>query len=203
MKKRPYENAKHYISEIRKNHDLCLIPIKLVAEYLGVEPQTVNGYANNDSLIKVGIDGGRISGIELGSLIEMEKKEEEKINKKVIPARKFLVKSAQQGRLIEYGKLMEKINLDHQKAGDRKLLGKVLFAISRESMRVDKLMISAIAVRKMGKRPNDSFYVMAEREGFWKTDNAKNEKKRKKFFEKEVMKIEKKYKSEFVEVWEG
>ncbi len=205
MKKREYSSSEHYIDEIKSNSDLYLVPIQVAADYLEVTAQTVNAYASNGQLIKRGIKGLRFSGIELGSIIDMEKRKEDELKKYIAPAKKILTSAAKKGRLVEYGKLMGGIGLDHQKSKDRKLLGKVLLAISKESMEVDKFMLSAIAVRQVGKRPNKSFYSAVVREGYWKPDNFEDTRSQERFFKMQLRRIEKRYeryKSKFVEVWE-
>ena len=166
------------------------LPIPMAAAALGVEPTTVRRYLKEGKLrpfdvthsAECGEELDRwagVSAVSVQKMIEDRKREYQKLADRILP-----ILEKQKGRPIQYGELMEKVDLSWRNPHHRRITGEALgWGISERTLKERGFMLSALVVSKDTGRPNESFFWFGKSLGavrpnqdeisFWKSQMNK------------------------------
>lgn len=155
-------SAEDYLSAFQRDPaTYAIVSFPVAAELLGVSRQSISRAVLNEEMFGVAIetqDGKHSKGVSLQAV--QKKLEREYVLEKILVDHAQNSRSHKRKPLLEYSKdLMERLDMDHRLSNDRKKLGLMLAHISWRSVREHGYMLSALAVSKQSRRPNqEGFY---------------------------------------------
>ncbi|MFA4937827.1 hypothetical protein [Brevundimonas sp.] len=169
MTKRAFEwTAEEYIDLGRiddRSAKHVLVPVAVAAKSLGYEQPTIRAHVRQGKLTEIIIDcdGHKVKGIALASIREALRAREARIADLKEPIRDVIWHTGSE--TVEYGKLMAAVGLSSNNPHDRRLIGSALDGLSRDSLKCEGFLISALVVLKSTGRPSDGFYKLARING--------------------------------------
>lgn len=159
----PFPGPKSYTQQLARDPSLSMMPMSMAAALLDVEVATVQGYVRRGKLVEIVVGNSRDwVGVSATSVRAMRLDKLRPMRSLAQLAEPLLLRAAKQRTTIEYGAgLMVPLGLNPQHSRDRDLLGKSLGHISTRSYKHDRVLLSALAVRKDSGMPNTQFFDLA------------------------------------------
>ena len=159
-----FKNYQAYLAaflEARNDgRDLSIVSLFGASRIRGVSKQAITNAIQRQTL--TGVKIGKTQCVLMDDLvIEHEAKTAD-----YIKTVSLIEKKAARGSVLEYGKGMEAIGLDHTLSWQRNRYAKLLETISRESYEEHGILLTALVVRKGSKSPSNGFFTMARGLGF-------------------------------------
>lgn len=162
-----FEDIDDYIEHC-KTDPLPVLPIPIVAEYIGITPSGVTGRLKRGTLEQVKI--GKSKFVSVRSLLKLN----EDFDQKVSVVRAELEKLARQGvDSVFYGPIMSVLGLSSQVPADRNEIGWILGAVSEKSCEENGTLLTVLVHRKApgATMPGPGFFSLAGDLGFeWDDD---------------------------------
>ncbi len=172
--KAEFEDLNSYLDAYEKNPDLGIVPVPLVAHYLGRTAAAVTAMIRSKRLAEVKI--GRNRYVSLQSLLEDRAARENEMER----VKGYLVKQAKRGvRAVFYDPVMAQVGLSSGVPTHRSRIGNILGDISEDSYDHHGILLSVLVHRKTAgrTRPGAGFFELAEAFGLkWDDDDVFVEK---------------------------
>lgn len=152
-----FNDARAYILAASADAGFATVPFQLVADALGVTRSAVDGQVRAGKLSTITI--GKTRYITLKSI----KRQIDDWEGEVATVKSFLEAAARKGTLkLTYESVMGAVGRKTSTPNDRTVIGRILGQISRETLRGDRFLLSAMVVQKQTGEPSEAFYGLAE-----------------------------------------
>lgn len=195
MARTRFKSVERYIEEKSHSCPCTTVFPGIAAEFLDVSRQVVNALMKNGQLdyeIVVGQDR-KWRGVNVTSLIDYKNQRDEGLTDRPEKVKLVLEKCAKEQEPIVYSELMKTIGLSFRNPSHRSETNRILCDLSKESSKESGYMISAMAVSKHTKVPNESFFNLAAELKLIKEKDIDNIKKCQTFFDNQCELVFKDY----------
>jgi hypothetical protein len=146
-----FSEVEDYIRAVTADPSLALIPIPMAAELFGITGAGIAARVKTGALHGVKVGGSRY--ILLQSVVATLKQSDED----VATVKRFLEDCARRGiSSIEYAPVMGLLGLSTNLSADRTKIGGILGAVSRQTFRDGKGLLSVIVHRKGTRMPSEN-----------------------------------------------
>ena len=158
MQLEEFEEVEDYIRAFAEDPSLALIPIPMAAELFGITGSGITARVNRGALRGIKVGGSRY--VILNSVVATLKQWDEDI----VMVRRFLEDQARQGvSSVGYTPVMRLLDLSSDRPADRLKIGWILGAVSRQTFKDGKGLLSVIVHRKNTKMPSkDGFFGLVD-----------------------------------------
>lgn len=151
-----FNTMQGYLNALALNPSLSILTYQMVADAVGLTRAAIARQVKNGTLEGVSING---SNYVLAQSVIRKNKEEAN---EVAIIKSALEDFAKRGETTTYEPVMALTGRTHTNPNDRGMIGKILGAISRDSMDRHGFLLSALVFNKIQKAPTGSFFGLAE-----------------------------------------
>ncbi|WP_137405481.1 hypothetical protein [Sphingobium sp. MP9-4] len=151
-----FKTMESYLNALALNPSLAILTYQMVADGVGLTRAAIARQVKNGALEGVSIDGSNYVLAE--SVIRKNKEHANEVA--IIKA--ALEDFARRGETTTYEPVMALTGRTHTNPNDRGMIGKILGAISRDTMDKHGFLLSALVFNKTQKAPTGSFFGLAE-----------------------------------------
>lgn len=146
-----FDDAESYARAFAKDRSLAVIPVPMASELFSITSAGIVSRVRNGALGEIKISGTRY--ITMGSVLESLAKADREVD--VVKA--YLEQQARSGvASVEYTPVMDLLGLSSKLSADRTKIGWILGAVSRQSYREKKVLLSVIVHRKNTGMPSEN-----------------------------------------------
>ena len=164
----------------------CAVSSQMASLYLGVSRSHIDALLKKNRLMRVRVGNGtRTFKLVDTESLRTYKAARDGTKECQALITKRLTELAKKGATVTYTEAMAWCDLNPKRPLDRQKIGRLLGAVSGESFRQRKVLLSVLVVAKTGKKmPNQSFFTLAKKLGA-KSRETSNEE----FFEQHKRKV--------------
>lgn len=162
-----FKTVSAYLTALRKDPGLTMIPLGMVAEWKGISRSAVSEQIKSGKLEGLEVKGQHKTwrGVCPDALFAQEQAAENGARERRLQVLRTLSQAAAAGHQLSYGDVMAPAGLSSRNPRHRAEIGTVLSVLSRDSLSHHGFLISAIVVQKTTGRPNALFFTLARQLG--------------------------------------
>jgi len=155
-----------YLDALGPKDRMAVLPVPLVAAWIGVTPPAVKQMLRRGALQPVRI--GRSEFVQAASVQAWREAFEADLAK----VRKVLTKAARKRQTVTYADLLAKLGRSYENPGDRRRIGRLMQALGGETLARDDVLLPVVAVSKLTGQPKHGVWEMAAERGWWAEGQA-------------------------------